>query len=204
MKTPTIFLLLLLPLLTTFMVKEPVDVPEEKQIVFVQTMGKVNQDDLNLVVSTISDFYGFEVIVNGVFPLIDSLKVKNTNRYQANRVLSASNSMNVDLDGKVLILTEYDICTDRKLNGVVHKNWGVFGLAGVGKQTTLISTYRMKNNHNNRLVKVTVHELGHTLGLHHCTSDDGCVMNDAKGKGSNLDGTQIKLCDNCKKHIGII
>jgi len=201
MKTPTIFLLLLLPLLTTFMVEEPVDVPEEKQIVFVQTMGKVNQDDLNLVVSTISDFYGFEVIVNGEFPLIDSLKVKNTNRYQANRILSASNTMNVDLDGKVLILTSYDICTDRKLNGVLHKNWGIFGLAGIGKQSTVISTYRMKSNHNSRLAKVVVHELGHTYGIPHCHENKNCVMNDAKGKGSTVDNVTLYICDNCRKKI---
>jgi archaemetzincin len=201
MKTATIFLLTLVPFVTTFMVNEPVEVPEEKQIVFVQTMGKVNQDDLNLVVSTISDFYNFEVIVKGQFPIMDSLKVKNTNRFQANRVLKTSNIMNRDLDGKVLILTEYDICTDRKLNGVVHKNWGIFGLAGVNKQTTVISTYRMKTNHTNRLTKVTVHELGHTLGLQHCHNDEKCVMSDAKGKGSNVDGTEIKLCLECKKHI---
>jgi len=201
MKTATIFLLTLVPFVTTFIVNEPVEVPEEKQIVFVQTMGKVNQDDLNLVVSTISDFYNFEVIVKGQFPIMDSLKVKNTNRFQANRVLKTSNIMNRDLDGKVLILTEYDICTDRKLNGVVHKNWGIFGLAGVNKQTTVISTYRMKTNHTNRLTKVTVHELGHTLGLQHCHNDEKCVMSDAKGKGSNVDGTEIKLCLECKKHI---
>jgi archaemetzincin len=201
MKTATIFLLTLVPFVTTFMVNEPVEVPEEEQIVFVQTMGKVNQDDLNLVVSTISDFYNFEVIVKGQFPIMDSLKVKNTNRFQANRVLKTSNIMNRDLDGKVLILTEYDICTDRKLNGVVHKNWGIFGLAGVNKQTTVISTYRMKTNHTNRLTKVTVHELGHTLGLQHCHNDEKCVMSDAKGKGSNVDGTEIKLCLECKKHI---
>ena len=201
MKTTTIFLLTLVPFVTTFMVNEPVEVPEEEQIVFVQTMGKVNQDDLNLVVSTISDFYNFEVIVKGQFPIMDSLKVKNTNRFQANRVLKTSNIMNRDLDGKVLILTEYDICTDRKLDGVVHKNWGIFGLAGVNKQTTVISTYRMKTNHTNRLTKVTVHELGHTLGLQHCHNDEKCVMSDAKGKGSNVDGTEIKLCLECKKHI---
>ena len=201
MKTATIFLLTLVPFVTTFMVNEPVEFPEEEQIVFVQTMGKVNQDDLNLVVSTISDFYNFEVIVKGQFPIMDSLKVKNTNRFQANRVLKTSNIMNRDLDGKVLILTEYDICTDRKLDGVVHKNWGIFGLAGVNKQTTVISTYRMKTNHTNRLTKVTVHELGHTLGLQHCHNDEKCVMSDAKGKGSNVDGTEIKLCLECKKHI---
>lgn len=201
MKIPTFSLLLLLPLLTTFMVKEPVEFTKKKQIVFVQTMGEVNQDDLNLVVSTISDFYDFEVVVNGQFPIIDSIRVKNTNRFQANRVLSVSNSMNADLDGKVLILTEYDICTDRKLNGVLHKNWGIFGLAGVNKQTTIVSTYRMKTNHVNRLTKVTVHELGHTLGLQHCHNDKKCVMSDAKGKGSNVDGTEIKLCSECKKRI---
>jgi len=201
MKTATIFLLTLVPFVTTFMVNEPVEVPEEKQIVFVQTMGKVNQDDLNLVVSTISDFYNFEVIVKGQFPIMDSLKVKNTNRIQANRVLKTSNIMNRNLDGKVLILTEYDICTDRTLNGVVHKNWGVFGLAGVNKQTTVISTFRMKTNHTNRLTKVTVHELGHTLGLQHCHNDEKCVMNDAKGKGSTLDKSSLYICDDCRKKI---
>jgi archaemetzincin len=105
------------------------------------------------------------------------------------------------LGGKVLILTPLDICTDRKLNGVLHKNWGILGVAGLGKQSTIVSIYRMKTNHDDRLSKVVVHELGHTLGLQHCHNDEKCVMSDAKWKGSNVDGTEIKLCLECKKHI---
>jgi archaemetzincin len=164
-------------------------------------MGNVSKTDLDLVVSTIENFYDFDVVVHGEFTSPDKFKVNGLNRYRASSILSHSNKVNKHLGGKVLILTPLDICTDRKLNGVLHKNWGILGVAGLGKQSTIVSTYRMKTNHTNRLTKVTVHELGHTLGLQHCHNDEKCVMSDAKGKGSNVDGTEIKLCLECKKHI---
>jgi archaemetzincin len=201
MKVPSFLLLLSLPLFTTFVHRPNVKLTKEKTVVHVKTMGNVSKTDLDLVVSTIENFYDFDVVVHGEFTSPDKFKVNGLNRYRASSILSHSNKVNKHLGGKVLILTPLDICTDRKLNGVLHKNWGILGVAGLGKQSTIVSTYRMKTNHTNRLTKVTVHELGHTLGLQHCHNDEKCVMSDAKGKGSNVDGTEIKLCLECKKHI---
>lgn len=198
----TFYLFTLFPLINSLVFdKQVINLSPQKQVVYVQTMGQVNNADLNLVVESIRTFYGLKVVVNGEFPVLDSLKVRSGTRFQANKILKVSKNINKHLDGKVLILTNYDICTDRKLNGRVYKDWGIFGLAGINGKTTVVSTFRIKTNRTNRLTKVTVHELGHTLGLDHCTNDVKCVMSDADGKGSNVDGTEIKLCSECKKHI---
>lgn len=76
----------------------------------------------------------------------------------------------------------------------------VFGLAVVGGPTALVSIHRLLDPDEalvrDRLVKESVHELGHTLGLTHC-SDAACVMRysnsvpetDAKGR---------YLCGTCR------
>jgi archaemetzincin len=198
----TLFFTILFPLFGALKNEKPnISFYPPKKVVYVQTMGQVNNSDLELVVQSIRKFYKYEVVVNGKFPTLDSLRVKNRTRFQSNKILKVSKIINKNLDGKVLILTNYDICTDRELNGKIYKDWGIFGLAGINGKTTVVSTYRMKNNHVNRLTKVTIHELGHTLGLGHCEYDDKCVMNDAKGKGSTVDGVELKLCSECKKHI---
>lgn len=203
MNLKIITLLATFPIITTFVVLNN-DVEEKTQTVYIQKLGDVDSSDLNMVVDIITDFYDFDVIVNGDLPLVDSLKVKGTKRIQSNKLLLHSNKINSNLEGKVLVLTKYDICTDRTLNGKTYKNWGIFGLAGINKQSTVVSTFRMTKNHDVRLEKVTIHELGHTLGLRHCDYDERCVMNDAKGKGSNLDGTKLMLCDKCKEKINQI
>jgi archaemetzincin len=201
MKVPSFLLLLSLLLFTTFVHQPNVELPKEKTVVYVKTMGNVSKTDLDLVVSTIENFYDFDVVVHGDFTSPDKFKVNGLNRYRASSILSHSNKVNEHLGGKVLILTPLDICTDRKLNGILHKNWGILGVAGLGKQSTIVSTYRMKTNHNNRLSKVVVHELGHSLGIPHCHQGKNCVMNDAKGKGSTVDKSSLYICDDCRKKI---
>lgn len=189
-------------LFTTF-VEPQKPVVVEKPKVYIQTMGQIKPTDLELVKNSIKNFYGFDVIVQGEIAPKTLFKVDGLNRYQANKILSHSNKINKHLKGKVLILTTHDICTDRKLNGVVYKNWGIFGLAGIGSKSTVISTYRLKINHEDRLIKVTIHELGHTLGLPHCHNDEYCLMNDANGSGKKVDSENREMCDKCKTKINL-
>jgi archaemetzincin len=53
-----------------------------------------------------------------------------------------------------------------------------------------------------RLAKVCLHEIGHNLGLPHCTSGDKrCFMNDAKGSIKEVDQEKLFLCEKCKKQL---
>lgn len=79
----------------------------------------------------------------------------------------------------------------------------IFGIAEIGGKRAVISTARLVD-HNDQLtelraLKEVLHELGHTLGLNHC-SDPSCVAafsntladTDRKGPG---------FCPNCYKQL---
>ncbi len=78
----------------------------------------------------------------------------------------------------------------------------VFGLAQVGSQCAIISTYRLRpqfydhepdqNLLIDRIGKTALHELGHSLGLTHCR-DRRCVMHSS----TNIGDTDFKRSDFC-------
>ena len=78
----------------------------------------------------------------------------------------------------------------------------VFGLAQVGGQCAIISTYRLRPqfyDHDpnqdllmDRIGKTALHELGHSLGLTHCR-DRRCVMHSS----TNIGDTDFKRSDFC-------
>ena len=51
-----------------------------------------------------------------------------------------------------------------------------------------------------RLTKVINHELGHTLGLSHC-SNAGCLMEDIKGSIKTVDGWKGGFCPSCEMRL---
>ena len=54
---------------------------------------------------------------------------------------------------------------------------------------------------NDRFIKVALHELGHTMGLPHCTFSKVCFMEAAEGTIKSVDREKRFLCSNCKKLI---
>jgi archaemetzincin len=78
----------------------------------------------------------------------------------------------------------------------------IFGLSQrLGGEIAVVSTYHLKVEDEelfiSRLLKETLHELGHLFGLRHC-QDKFCLMSlslDIKG----IDFKKIRFCRNCRK-----
>lgn len=51
-----------------------------------------------------------------------------------------------------------------------------------------------------RLKKVTMHELGHNLGLPHCPNKH-CFMQDAAETIKTIDGVELNLCEECRDQL---
>jgi archaemetzincin len=169
--------------------------------IYVTSMGNVKNSDIVRVQKELSSFYDCDVIILPKIDLMTDTKVKGMNRYQAEKILKNIIQKFYNKRGKVLVLTDVDICFN---NGKNKEHWGIFGLGMLYSKPCVVSTNRLKRNRDNRLVKVAIHEIGHTFGLNHCDNDKKCVMNDAKGKGSTVDGVNKYLCPNCKTKLELL
>jgi archaemetzincin len=175
---------------------------DEPKIVYIQPLGSVEKADITLVSSAIERFYHYKCVIKPQLGFTKDILADSKTRYEANRILSKYNT-----DDNLLILTQKDIAC---VNADRHvAEWGIFGLGYRPGTTCVISTFRLKRNasarlFNSRLTKVCLHEIGHNLGLKHCSSDDKrCLMNDANGTIKEVDREQVFLCEKCRKVIGI-
>jgi archaemetzincin len=142
------------------------------------------------------------VIVNKPVALTNDLLAESRTRYEASKILMKFNS-----DKNLLIITERDIACRNEQRNI--SEWGVFGLGYRPGKTCVVSTFRLNRKNptnslqlfNERIAKVCLHEIGHNLGLDHCTSGSDCLMNDAHGLIKTVDNEKMILCSSCIKKL---
>ncbi len=171
------------------------------KIIHIQPLGLVDSNILRHITNSLRDFYKTDCTIEKEIPLSDSWLAESKTRYEAGKLLSNFNSTN----NTVLIL-EKDIAAKNKRRN--RNEWGIFGLGTMPGHTCVISTFRLKRNANDslfreRVKKICIHEVGHNLGLPHCTSDTLCLMNDANGTIAQVDKEKMYLCKNCRKKAGM-
>lgn len=166
------------------------------KIIYIQPLGEVNQQYLNYIKKSVEHFYGYTCVVKQKIELTDDILSGSKTRYDANKILEKYNS-----NFNVLLITEKDIAY-RKSD--VFPEWGIFGLGLRPGKICVISTFRLKKNVSKqqmlvRLKKVALHEIGHNLGLPHCTYHKECMMNDADATIKQVDRERIWFCKKCWK-----
>ncbi len=169
---------------------------------------------LDTVRTKIESSYGFETVVYPPIKLPDAFFVNiKSPRYRADSIIRFLYTEKPDSIDIVIGLTHRDISTTKKDSQGMTKqprekysDWGIFGLGMIGRGSCVVSTFRLGKNAGesrkiSRLKKITLHEIGHTLGLPHCPNQD-CFMRDAAETIKTIDFVGDELCGNCRKRIG--
>lgn len=128
-------------------------------------------------------------------------------RYRADSILNFLTKIKSDSFDVVLGLTHFDISfTKRDAWGRPkqpierYSDWGIFGLAHCPGVSCIVSSYRLNHAHARlrmeRMKKVAIHEVGHTMGLSHCRNKH-CVMTDIEEQLKHLDNAHSSLCSQC-------
>ncbi len=137
-------------------------------------------------------FYSVEIKRTLSLPAIAFYKPRN--RYRADTLIHFLSEKTIT-GHKVIGLTSKDISTTK--NKVA--DWGIMGLGFCPGKACIASTYRVsKEQIDEQLFKVAIHELGHTFGLPHCEAKY-CFMRDAEG--GNPTNDEKEFCVNCRSFL---
>lgn len=156
----------------------------------VQPFNDISSNDVEYVFNELKKVYP-NIILNKSIELPVSSYYKPRNRYRADSIIhflsqqTIKNHVTVGLTSKDISTTKNEI-----------KDFGVMGLGFKPGNACVASSFRLsKENKRDQLFKVTIHELGHTQGLAHC-SEKTCFMRDAEGK--NPTNEETVFCSTCK------
>jgi archaemetzincin len=172
------------------------------EVLYLQPLGKELPDaDVEAVRRGIVEFYRLEVRVLKRVPLPQAAWYAPRRRWRAEKILELLDTLLPEDGTRILGLTAADISTTK---GKVE-DWGVLGLGELPGKAGVISSFRAQRRARDelqpreRLAKVAVHEIGHTLGLDHCPTE-GCLMHDAEGKVTSCD-VEFDLCEKCRRAL---
>ena len=164
----------------------------------IQPLGNVSPEYINFVKKSVKSFYGYDCMVLPKKEITKDMLSPIKKRIDANKALR--NNLSFD---NLLLITEKDIC---HYENATTSEWGIFGLGLRPGKICIISTFRLNKNVSKhktleRLEKVALHEIGHNLGLNHCTNNKECMMNDACGTIKQVDNEKVWFCEKCMKQI---
>ncbi|MBO9699762.1 MAG: hypothetical protein J7604_06090 [Sporocytophaga sp.] len=178
----------------------------------IQPFGNFDSKIIDTISTTIQRKYGFKTSILPTAPLPQEAftNIKSP-RYRADVLIKYLKENKADTLDYIIGLTDQDISVTKKdVFGNVkapkekYGDWGIFGLGYCPGSSSIISSFRLRNKYKKlfveRIKKVSIHELGHNLGLNHC-ENTLCVMQDAVESIRTTDKAKMDLCSNCKRKL---
>lgn len=182
-------------------IDKPGKINDPPQLLVIQPYGDFPAGFIKLAEEGIKSKYKFKVRVEPTIQLPASAYYKPRNRYIADTLVDML-GRNAPADAyRVVGLTTKDISTEK---GDI-KNYGIMGLGALTNNSCVVSTFRIRRGASmqvtkERFVKIVNHEIGHTLGLDHCSTPN-CVMQDVNGQIQRVDAESGDLCAVCADKV---
>lgn len=180
----------------------------QPKTIAIQTFNGFPKELTDTIQQSIENYYHFNTVTYpGIKIPKEFYSTIKTPRYRADSIIRFLKQNKPDSIDHIIGLTTKDISTTKHdNNGNVkspiskYKDWGIFGLGYRPGASCVVSTKRLKHPNKaifiNRLKKVTLHELGHNLGLPHCKNKH-CFMRDAAETIKTIDEVELNLCKKC-------
>jgi archaemetzincin len=167
-------------------------------LIAVVPLGKVGIDILRVIGDSLQGILRLPVDLLDTEPLPSDAFMESRNQHNAMIIIKHLSNHYSRHTMKVLGVTNRDIC-----NPILTY---VFGEAYMGGPAAVLSCYRLYRGTDSeyvsrevlldRIVKVALHEIGHTFNLPHCHTGR-CVMR-ASNNLAELDRKLNYLCDYCE------
>ena len=161
-------------------------------------MGRLGEMALRVVVANLQAVMGLHVDMLGPYEVPEQAYQDHRQQYDAGLILKYLSECPFPDHFKVLAVTNLDLC--------IPILTYVFGEAEMGGNVAVISGFRLRQNEDGapvsvdryyeRLAKVALHEVAHTLSLYHCENTQ-CLMH-FSAKVDQLDSLPILFCERCE------
>jgi archaemetzincin len=161
-------------------------------------MGRLGEVPVRVVVAYLQAILGIPVELIGSMSIPAEAFLENRQQFDAGIILQHLIPLVGPQYSRVLALTTVDLC-----NPILTY---VFGEAAMGGKAAIVSSFHLRHNEDGsnpplelyyqRLAKVALHEVAHTLSVYHCDTPS-CLMR-FSAKIAHLDQLDLGFCRHCE------
>lgn len=179
----------------------PLKSDTQKQIIALQPLDNFDESILTDLAFDIRDFYNRQTII--LKPIVIPYHFYDTILWQcsADSLIMFLSALRNDSIGEVIGFTHSAIFAIKKNGPTSYYDENIFGLAPQPGNVCVVSDAKFCSTYRSlcyrRLRKVTIHEIGHNLGLSHCP-DEKCIMSEKNGNTITLDKNGDDYCQKCR------
>jgi len=176
------------------------------RIIALQPIDHYVINDLESFQRELGNFYHTQVIVLKPIPIPESFFNRAVQKYSADSMVSLLSKIAGENNEEVIGITYFELYTikDGKKGMQPYFDEDIFGLGYLPGNACVVSDIKLRTINsavfNNRLRNVIIHEVGHNMGLQHC-SDTACIMSEANGGFPALDKKGMDYCNKCKREL---
>lgn len=174
---------------------------KQKQIIAFQPLDNYDESMLTDLAFDIRDFYNRQTIILKPVKIPGHFYDTIIHQYSADSIITFLSAFRNDTITEVIGFTHSAIFTIKRSGSIPYYDENIFGLGHQPGNVCVVSDSRFCSTYRSmcysRLRKVTLHEVGHNLGLSHCKNEK-CIMSEKNGNTITLDNNGNDYCQKCK------